>query len=37
MVPPQAAHDVELARGEEVEVVLAHEVGPPGDADRRSA
>ena len=31
MVPPQATHDVELAAGEEIGILLAHEVGPLPD------
>jgi beta-glucosidase len=31
MVPPQATHDLELGAGEEVGIVLVHDVGPPGD------
>ena len=35
LVPPQAVHAVELAAGEEVAVVLAHEVGSSGERHRR--
>ena len=31
MVPPQATHDLELGAGEEIGIVLAHDVGPLGD------
>ena len=32
MVPPQATYEVELAAGEEIEILLAHDIGPrPGD------
>ena len=34
MVPPQATHDVQLGAGEEIAILLAHEVGPlPDDGD----
>ena len=31
MVPPQTTHDVELAAGEEIAILLVHEVGPLPD------
>jgi len=31
MVPPQATHDAELAAGEEIAILLAHELGPLPD------
>jgi beta-glucosidase len=31
MVPPQATHDVELGAGEEIAILLAHDVGPLRD------
>ncbi len=31
VVPPQATHDVELGAGDEIEIVLVHDVGPFGD------
>ena len=30
MVPPQATHDVQLDAGEEIGILLAHDIGPPG-------
>ena len=37
MVPPQATHDIELGAGEEVGIVLVHEVEPSRTSRASSA